>query len=158
MTHTDLQGLLAGADVSLPWAYRPCEYDDWGFIRGPEKISDLIGPYRPVVCLSRQSDVTEEQMAEHRVAKTDPYEPVGRLVVAAVNALPQLLASLTAKYAEREIMVAALLDIAKTSRDEGGCFYNNRISISRARDTLKEIGIDWLNPEGALHQNPESKA
>ncbi|CAN5702843.1 hypothetical protein BH11PSE6_BH11PSE6_00130 [soil metagenome] len=78
------------ARVSLPWEYRPYDYDDWGFIRGPE-VESLIGPCKPVVAIARDNTVGTDNHDEHRRNKTDPYEPIGRLIVAAVNSLPALL-------------------------------------------------------------------
>ena len=84
----ELRKLLASATAN-PWEYRPYEHDDWGYIRGPE-VEWSIGPVKPVVAISREGD-TESDHNAHRRNKTDPYEPNGRLIVAAVNALPALL-------------------------------------------------------------------
>ena len=87
-----LADLLAKASP-LPWAYRPCEHDDWGYIRGPEQRGQY-GPYRPIVARGHDSEVAFEDYDKHRAAKTDPYGPNAELIVAAVNALPSLLAAL----------------------------------------------------------------
>ena len=87
-----LRALLAKASP-LPWAYRPCEHDDWGYIRGPEQRGQY-GPYRPIVARGHDSEVAFEDYDKHRAAKTDPYGPNAELIVAAVNALPSLLAAL----------------------------------------------------------------
>ena len=84
---------LVEAGTSTPWSYRPEEHDDWGFIRGPERDFDW-GRIGPIVAISREGG-TESSHDEHRRDKTDPYEPNGRLIVAAVNALPHLIAELT---------------------------------------------------------------
>jgi len=57
-----------------PWAYRPKEYDDWGFIRGPDG---------GVACIARGE--TSETHDAHRAAGTDPYGPNALLIVKAVN-------------------------------------------------------------------------
>lgn len=100
-----LRALLS--DVERPWEYRPYEHDDWGFIRGPERES-LIGKVKPVVALSREGDVGPDNHDHHRRMKTDPYEPVGRLIVEAVNAVPSLLYQIEALQAENAKMREAL--------------------------------------------------
>lgn len=88
-----LRKLMAEASPQ-PWVYRPSEYDDWGWIRGVEKDSD-IGRYRPIVANAKNSDVSFDDMDEYRRAGTDPYGPNAMLIVEAVNALPALLDALT---------------------------------------------------------------
>ena len=126
---------LLSAATSLPWEYRPYEHDDWGYIRGPE-VEWSIGPVKPVVAISREGD-TESDHNAHRRNKTDPYEPNGRLIVAAVNALPTLLdriAELEAAlrpFAESDIDVSGTAAIGITARD-----------ILRARSALTLSGAD----------------
>ncbi len=46
--------------------------------------------------------------------------------------------------ADNELMKAALLEIAARPTHEGGCYYNNRLSVFEARETLRKCGVDWL--------------
>jgi hypothetical protein len=89
---THLKELLERATKG-PWAYRPDACDDWGFIR---QDWDNAEPNlkRPVVAISR-GGVGDDHDA-HRRAGTDPYRPNGELIVAAVNALPDLIQELEA--------------------------------------------------------------
>ncbi len=93
----ELRGLLANG-TPTPWEYRPYEYDDWGFIRGPE-IELSMGPCKPVVAIAREGGAMPDD-DEHRRNKTDPYGPNALLIVAAVNTLPTLLSRLTSLEAE----------------------------------------------------------
>jgi hypothetical protein len=87
-----LNALLANASPQ-PWVYRSDEFDDWGIIRGPLRNDRGIGPFRPIVAVGKDSLVTEQEMDQHRRARTDPYGPNAQLITEAVNALPQLLAA-----------------------------------------------------------------
>lgn len=91
MTKDDLDKLreLLAKATPGPWEYRPDKYDDWGFIRGPE-VERSYGRAKMVVALSRDGP-DEKDHSEHRRDGTDPYEANGRLIVAAVNALPSLI-------------------------------------------------------------------
>jgi hypothetical protein len=114
-----LEALLSGATPG-PWEYRPEPYDDWGFIRGPKKQSDLIGAYRPIAAIARDSDVTSADMDAHRFAGTDPYQANGQLIVTAVNALPGLIAQARAN-ASLAVEIEALreaVEIAETEHTE----------------------------------------
>lgn len=91
-TCAELEGLLTKATKG-PWAYRPTVYDDWGWIRGTE-IDGKMGRYQPIVAHARNSEVTYDQEGAHRLAGTDPYGPNAELIVAAVNALPSLIATI----------------------------------------------------------------
>lgn len=98
----DLVGLLRermAAASEQPWVYRPEHYDDWGWIRGAERDSD-IGRYRPIVANAKNSDIDFDDMQSFRDAGTDPYGPNALLIVDAVNALPTLLARIEALEAE----------------------------------------------------------
>lgn len=57
-----------------PWLYRPNRYDDWGYVR------DSDGH---VVARAANPHVSMQEYADHRAAKTDPYEANGRLIAAA---------------------------------------------------------------------------
>lgn len=92
----ELRTLIAKATPG-PWAYRPREYDDWGFIRVAQ--ADAEG-WQPIVALGRAGPV-ESDHDEHRRNKTDPYGPNAELIVAAINHLPALLDRLEA--AERGV-------------------------------------------------------
>ena len=71
---------LAEKATQGPLRYRPLEYDDWGYIRGPDDA---------VFATARAGQ--DVDYPAHREARTDPYEPNGRLIVEALNALPALL-------------------------------------------------------------------
>lgn len=104
----ELRELYEGAH--LPWAYRPQEHDDWGFIR--TTIASDAG-WCPVVAVSREIEGGKSH-SEHRRDKTDPYEPLGKLIVAAVNALPSLLARI-------EALEAASVAAVPFMRHDGLC-------------------------------------
>ncbi|HEX8555249.1 MAG TPA: hypothetical protein VF695_11125 [Sphingomonas sp.] len=80
-----LAELLAMATPG-PWAYRPQQFDDWGVIR------TTVGNdgWFPLVAQAR--NLSDADPSEHRRDKTDPAGPNAQLIVAAVNALPNLLA------------------------------------------------------------------
>lgn len=88
-----LEALLEKA-TATPWRYRPDQYDDWGWIRGPDRF--------PVAVARAGCHTSLEEEAAHRAAGTDPYGPNALLVVEAVNALPALIAALRAYEGERE--------------------------------------------------------
>jgi hypothetical protein len=102
-----LRGLLEKA-TALPWSYRPDPYDDWGFIRGPA-IELSYGPGQPVVAISRDNEFGADH-DEHRRNKTDPFEPNGRLITEAVNALPTLLTTI-------ETLAEALAEATKADEE-----------------------------------------
>jgi len=52
--------------------------------------------------------------------------------------------------AENEMLRAVLLGIASRSTHEGGCYYNNRLSIFEAREALKKCGVDWIAKNATL--------
>ena len=62
-----------------PWLYRPQPYDDWGSVRNGDGY---------LVAVAANPSISEHQYAEHRAARTDPYEANARLIAAA----PDLLA------------------------------------------------------------------
>jgi hypothetical protein len=81
---SDLKALYEKA-TARPWVYRPCEHDDWGFIRGPEtQLSYGLG--RPVVALARSGGV-DFDADSHRHNNTDPYGTNAALIVHAVNTI-----------------------------------------------------------------------
>lgn len=97
----ELERLLKKAPAR-PWLYRPDKYDDWGFIRGGER---MIGGF-PVVALGRSGGLPGDH-DEHRRAGTDPYGPTAELIVAAVNALPALIARIRQLEAPDHAAIAA---------------------------------------------------
>src|SRR5690348_13665919 len=62
-----------------PWRYRPDKYDDWGYVRGPD--GGIVAICRAYIRMS------EDELNEHRAAKTDPVEADGRLIAAAPDGL-----------------------------------------------------------------------
>jgi hypothetical protein len=74
-----------------PWRYRPREFDDWGFIRGPDDVLAAVAKY---------GACTETSLDQHRHNRTDPAEANAAFVVKAVNnhdALVDALASVRAE-------------------------------------------------------------
>lgn len=64
-----------------PWLYRPQPYDDWGSVRNGDGY---------LVAVAANPSISEHQYAEHRAARTDPYEANARLIAAA----PELVEAL----------------------------------------------------------------
>ena len=83
---------LHAAATPGEWLYRPNRHDDWGFIRSSDAL----------VAIARDSSKSYEHDNEHRRQGTDPYEHNARIIVAAHNHLPALLAALD----EAEAMMA----------------------------------------------------
>lgn len=78
-----------------PWAYRPEEYDDWGYVRG---APDSDGA-RWVICQARSPYKTQEELAAHRIDGTDPWEATARLIAASpdlYDAMAEAMAELDA--------------------------------------------------------------
>lgn len=72
-----------------PWAYRPELHDDWGVVRAG----------RFWICQAKDPNVcSDEQLAQHRAAKTDPWEANAHLIAAA----PELYEVLALCVAELE--------------------------------------------------------
>jgi len=72
------------SDLSLPWAYRPREFDDWGFIR------DATGSL--AACARGDKGVRSHD--GHRAAGTDPYGEYAAFIVKAVNSHDALVGHL----------------------------------------------------------------
>lgn len=79
-----------------PWAYRPDKYDDWGFVRGPEREADWVDyPIRPLVLQARHSDLQDDELlSECRKNKTDPWGADAKLIVWLRNHIPEILSAL----------------------------------------------------------------
>lgn len=108
--------------MQLPLAYRPHEFDDWGYIR------DAAGKF---VAVAREPDFTTfKQMDAHRKSGTDPAEKVGRAIVLAVNNHNALLeiARLFAKSIEFQI---------KREDDDEGCRMK-MVTLNLIRDAISE--------------------
>lgn len=91
----ELEALLAKASAA-PWAYRPCEFDDWGVIRGPEQAVDWAEyPVRPHIAQTRNSDIQDDDyLAECRAQKKDPWGADAKLIVALRNHAVTILTAL----------------------------------------------------------------
>lgn len=122
----DLVGRLRermAAASEQPWVYRPNKHDDWGWIRGTERDSD-IGRYRPIVANAKNSDI--DDMQSYRDAGTDPYGPNALLIVEAVNALPTLLARIEALEAENRKIREAIKPFADCADELDGSEWTPR--------------------------------
>ena len=71
--------------------YRPNRHSDWGEICLDTPAED--GYYPVLVRVQPGFLVTQEEMAEHRAAGTDPYEEWARYIIRAVNAHAALVES-----------------------------------------------------------------
>lgn len=121
------------------WEYRPDEYDDWGFIRGPE-ADFSFGRGRPIVAMSRDG-ADRGDHSEHRRNGTDPYEDNGRLIVEAKNALPTLLTELEAAKARiREEYARGLVDAAKVAHRREELL--QRANADRPRAEHRQRGLE----------------
>lgn len=79
--------------------YRPNEFDDWGQIRNPDG-SMFASVRRPA---------SEQELAEHRRNKTDPYEDLARRLIASFEA-------------PEEKPDPALIGVAEEMKESGGCW------------------------------------
>lgn len=121
-----------------PWRYRPDEFDDWGWIKGPENTpwnTSLVAIARPGFAL------TEEQLYACRTRHEDPAEANAAFIIRAVNAHEALVEALK-KIAEfqrdkceraPQMMLFALLDIkVETARAA--------LALAGATGTVNEPG------------------
>lgn len=76
---------LLGKATKGPWLYRPHQYDDWGVVRAEYELGWIV------LQASAGRRLTDEEAAQHRAAKTDPYGPNAQLIIAMHAALPALL-------------------------------------------------------------------
>lgn len=68
-----------------PWAYRPNEHDDWGWIRDAEGA---------IAAAARDGRVYSDRWGEFRAAKKDPYEANAAFIVKAVNSYDAMRSAL----------------------------------------------------------------
>ena len=130
----ELEKLLAQA-TPRPWHYRPERFDDWGTIRATPLPGEEVGGF---VAFARggNNHLGEEVYMAHRANKTDPYYANAALIVAAVNALPELL--------------------AKVKRLEAQCkalSYVHEGAVTQAREYLQEqlgVTIDPIDMSDAI--------
>jgi hypothetical protein len=78
---------MTATHTPTPWVYRPRDYDDWGWIRGPDGV---------LAATARSA--CEYDADEHRRNGTDPFEANAAIIVEAVNSH----ASLKARIQELE--------------------------------------------------------
>lgn len=98
-----------------PWAYRPHEFDDWGFIR------DKYGKFAARAG-GNPSGKSDEQ---HRADKTDPHGEYARRIVACVNAcegIPTEILEMATDFADAGVKsinsMQKEFDDLKAERDE----------------------------------------
>lgn len=105
----------------LPWAIRPHQYDDWGFVRGADGH---------IACIARGEGIDTHDA--HRSAGTDPYQANAALIVKAVNAHEALVKALQ-RIAEQHLSEERLV--------EGGDYeYGYEQIIKVAREALAAVG------------------
>ena len=75
--------------TARPWAYRPREFDDWGFVRSAD--GGLV---------ARANWAWDEDLNKHRMEGTDPGEPNGTFIASARTSLPRALSLLDAAMKE----------------------------------------------------------
>jgi hypothetical protein len=85
-----------------PWFYRPEKNDDWGWVRGGDSG-------HLVACARAGRTLHENDLADFRTRKADPYEANARLIAAApemAEVLEELAsdleAEINARYAYRD--------------------------------------------------------
>lgn len=91
-----------------PWAYRPQEYDDWGYVRGP---MDTDG-FREFICQAKDVRATEDDENDARRNGTDPWAANACLIAAA----PELYEALQ-----------AMIDLQDNATPFGGEIYRDRV-------------------------------
>lgn len=70
-----------------PWLYRPVEHDDWGCVRSADGWP-IVRPTIP------RWSLTEDDLDEHRRAKTDPVETLARFFTEAPEIIEALMAEI----------------------------------------------------------------
>lgn len=100
------EGKNSGAvgHTPVPWEYRPCKHDDWGWIRGP-----AVGPaddFGPLVAIARDGSWDISNHEKHRIDGTDPFEANAAFICEAVNNHDRLTAQLALARKALEQMLA----------------------------------------------------
>lgn len=110
-----------------PWLYRPNEFDDWGCVRGGDCGDGLLG----LICHTRYPHYSEDELAEHRRNKTDPWFANANLIAAA----PELfqVAEQFERVAEYELRK---MQRDKPEDDEG--IRLRQLNLSLIRETLSK--------------------
>lgn len=85
-----LEGLPEG-----PWSYRDQPYDDWGMVRGKRGADGLA----EFVMQAKSGFPSEEEMAAHRRAGTDPWEAFAKHLA---RLDPQTVAALISRLDKAE--------------------------------------------------------
>lgn len=70
-----------------PWLYRPVEHDDWGCVRSADGWP-IVRPTIP------RWSLTDDDLGEHRRAKTDPVEAIARFLAEAPEIVEGLVAEI----------------------------------------------------------------
>lgn len=103
---TEVKELLAEIEAARvtatpgPWLYRPWAYDDWGVVRAPNGNGHDVSP---MVAQARAGDpVSNDQFAEHRKNRTDPYGDNAKYI-ALLN--PANIALILTHIAEQEALL-----------------------------------------------------
>lgn len=84
----------AEAATKGPWLARPLDYDDWGTVR-----TEAVGPdHGFVVANARHGrDVSDDELNEHRRAKTDPYGHNTDFIAQSRTDVPALLSHIASQ-------------------------------------------------------------
>lgn len=120
MTPEQREAIKARADKATagPWAYRPQEYDDWGWVRGNDGI----------VATARNPDVHLDDFFKFRNENRDPYESNASFIAHARQDIPDLLAALEAAERERD----------KAEEERNALFFSRENAIAERAKAERE--------------------
>ncbi|NTF18132.1 hypothetical protein G6L37_06915 [Agrobacterium rubi] len=106
----DLDRIMSGLGA-LPegnWTYRANEFDDWGMVRNLGDDGSTIGFVANARAGLYELE-SQEALAAHREAKTDPYAPIGRHLAACKPAAIRRILALV-RHLEAEVRRLTALD------------------------------------------------
>lgn len=136
------------------WAYRPDPFDDWGIVKSPpDRPEGFEYDLRCVLAQFRDPRrLDDDVLAEHRSAKTDPWQANAELVVYLRNHTPAiigLLENLSTPSPDLKADNAALREALQLIADERGHCRTCRTLASDANCTECDCSYPCWEPMDA---------